>query len=192
MGSCSATNALSPGVYRITVKVQDSDGTLAGTASTEVIVYDPSSGFVTGGGWINSPAGAMPSNPTATGKANFGFVSKYQKGATVPTGETAFQFQVGNLDFHSNAYSVLVISGSMAQYRGTGTINGVGTYNFILTARDGDMNGGTTPDGFRMKITDSSGAVVYDNKAGTTNDMTSGNTQNIAGGTLRSTASETR
>jgi hypothetical protein len=53
------------------------------------VIYDPNGGFVTSGGWI------------MTGKANFGFVSKYQKGTTIPTGETEFNFQVGNLNFHS-------------------------------------------------------------------------------------------
>lgn len=191
-GTCSASNNLSPGVYLITVNVQESDnpGGPIGTATTEIVVYDPTSGFVTGGGWINSPAGAMPANPSLTGKANFGFVSKYQKGASVPTGETEFQFQVGNLDFHSGTYTVLTISGNQAQYRGSGTINGANDssgnpYKFILTAKDGNMQGwkGTiTPDGFRMKITDSSGTVIYDNLLGATDDL--GNTQTIAGGSI--------
>jgi hypothetical protein len=156
----------------------------------EIVVYDPSSGFVTGGGWITSPAGAYVANPSLTGTASFGFVSKYQKGATVPTGETEFQFQVGNLDFHSNTYTVLTISGSQAQFRGSGTINGKNdaagnAYKFILTARDGDLAGGkgtSTPDGLRMKVTDSSGNVVYDNLQGATDAL--GNTQPIAGGSI--------
>ena len=58
------------------------------------------------------------------GKANFGFVSKYQKGAKVPTGETEFQFKAGDLNFHSTAYEWLVIAGAKAQYKGIGTVNG--------------------------------------------------------------------
>ncbi len=54
------------------------------------VVYDPIGGFVTGGGYIMSPAGAYVQDPAATGKANFGFVSKYKKGATVPSGSTEF------------------------------------------------------------------------------------------------------
>jgi hypothetical protein len=187
-GTCSGSNNLYPGVYLIMVKVQNNRDALTGTASTEIVVYDPSAGFVTGGGWINSPSGAMPANPGPTGTANFGFVSAYKKGATVPTGETEFQFQVGNLDFHSNTYTVLVVSGNQAQYRGSGTINGANDssgnpYQFILTAKDGDMNGGTNPDGFRMKITNSSGTVIYDNLVGATDDL--GNTQILAGGDIK-------
>ena len=43
-------------------------------------------GFVTGGGWIDSRPGAYRPEPELYGKATFGFVSKYKKGATTPTG----------------------------------------------------------------------------------------------------------
>ncbi len=68
------------------------------------VVYDPSAGCVTGGGWISSPAGAYTPNPTLTGKASFGFVSKYQKGAQIPTGETEFNYQIAGFNFHSTNY----------------------------------------------------------------------------------------
>jgi hypothetical protein len=122
-----------------------------------VVAYDPNGGFVTGGGWINSPAGAYVSNPALAGKANFGFVSKYQKGSNVPTGETEFQFKVASLNFQSTSYDWLVVNGKKAQYKGTGTINGVGSYRFMLTAID------DTQDKFRMRIWDDSG-LVYDNQ----------------------------
>jgi hypothetical protein len=80
-----------------------------------VAIYDANNGFVTGGGWINSPAGAYVANPALTGKANFGFVSKYQKGATVPTGNTEFDFKAGNLNFHSTSYEWLTIAGARAR-----------------------------------------------------------------------------
>jgi hypothetical protein len=135
-----------------------------------LVVYDPSAGFVTGGGWINSPAGAYAANSELTGKANFGFVSKYQKGAKVPTGQTQFVFFMAGLDFHSTSYEWLVVAGSKAQYKGTGTINGAGTYGFILFATDGQYKGGTGPDSFRIKIWDKSDPlepVIYDNEVET-------------------------
>jgi len=132
-----------------------------------IVVYDPSAGFVTGGGWINSPVGAFPANPSLVGKANVGFVSKYKKGATIPTGETEFQFKVANLNFHSTSYNWLVISGAKAQYKGSGTINGTGDYGFLLSAVDGQVSGGGGKDKFRIKITDkSTGSIVYDNQLG--------------------------
>ncbi len=116
------------------------------TAPAYVVIYDPSAGFVTGGGWVSSPAGASVEFPTAVGKALFGFVSKYQKGE----------------DYHSRAHrpdsvpvprrcdststaprmigwSSLVPGPSS---RATGTINGSGDYGFILTAIDGAVAGG--------------------------------------------------
>lgn len=122
-------------------------------------------GFVTGGGWITSPAGAYTPNLSLTGKANFGFVSKYQKGASVPTGQTEFQFKVANFNFQSTSYDWLVIAGARAQYKGTGTINGAGSYSFLLTAIDGQISGGGGSDKFRIKIWDA-GGVVYDNQMG--------------------------
>jgi hypothetical protein len=71
------------------------------------------------------------------GRATLGIVSKYQKGATVPTGKTEFQFNAANLNFHSDNYDWLVVSGSRAQYKGTGSINDSGSYKFLLTAIDG-------------------------------------------------------
>ncbi|HEX6292918.1 MAG TPA: PKD domain-containing protein [Herpetosiphonaceae bacterium] len=174
-GSGTANTSYSfatPGVYRVKLTVTDDDNgtgeaTTVGGLEAMVVIYDPNGGFVTGGGWINSPRGAYVANPDLEGRANFGFVSKYQKGATTPTGETEFQFKAGDLNFHSSAYEWLVIAGARAQYKGTGTINGTGSYGFMLTAIDGQVNGGGGVDKFRMKIWDkTSGAVVYDNQLG--------------------------
>src|SRR5205823_5737072 len=132
-----------------------------------VVVYDPSAGFVTGGGWIASPAGAYAADPTLTGKANFGFVSKYKKGASTPEVETEFQFQAGSLSFHSSSYEWLVISGARAQFKGSGTINDAGSYGFLLSSIDGDINGGGGKDKFRMKIINkTTNAIVYDSQMG--------------------------
>ena len=160
------------------VTVIDGCGNSAYQVFQFVVIYDPSAGFVTGGGWINSGAGAYVANPGLTGKANFGFVSKYAKGANVPTGETEFQFQVGNLNFHSTVYEWLVIAGTKAQYKGSGTINGTGNYGFLLTATDG------TPDKFRIKIVDKTTSLsVYDNAPSSDDINTSAQTA-IGGGSI--------
>ena len=156
----------SAGVYieTLTLTVTDNNGGSGqSTVQQYVVVYDPSAGFVTGGGWINSPEGAYTANPDLIGKANFGFTSKYQKGANTPTGNTEFDFHFANLKFHSNSYDWLVVAGTKAQYKGTGTINGVGNYKFMLTAEDG---GKTGQDTFRIKIWDTTtDLVIYDNGA---------------------------
>jgi hypothetical protein len=126
------------GVHDICFRGTDAAGnTSAGEECLFLAVYDPDSGFVTGGGWITSPAGACQfgsCTDATTGKANFGFVSKYKKGANTPTGQTEFQFKAGDLNFHSSTYEWLVVAGHRAQYKGTGTINGSGNFGFMLTA----------------------------------------------------------
>lgn len=156
-----------PGVYQITLSI--SDGHHAATTVFQyVVVYDPSGGFVTGGGWINSPAGAYVPNPTITSKAHFGFVAKYEKGAVVPSGSTEFQFKAADFKFASTSYDWLVVSGAKARFRGAGTINGISGYEFELTAWDGQAGSGSDVDKFRIKIWSQNQGigVVYDNMLG--------------------------
>ena len=163
-GSVSGNHKYSAvGVYTITLTVTDNGGESCESVYEYVVVYDPEGGFVTGGGWIDSSEGAYPADPTLTGKATFGFVSKYKKGATVPTGNTEFQFKAGDLNFHSDNYDWLVVTqgGANAQFKGSGTINGTGDYRFMIWAGDDDT------DTFRIRIweEDEEGneTVRYDN-----------------------------
>ncbi len=164
------------GVYTACLTVND--GSLdSEPACTLAVVYDPSAGFVTGGGWIDSPTGAYKVDESLMGKATFGFVSKYQKGTTVPTGTTAFQFELAGLAFSSTSYEWLVVNkaGMNAQFKGSGLINGVldpngNAYRFMLWAGDG------YPDTFRIRIwwEDTAGEHdVYDN--GSTQAIGAGN-----------------
>jgi hypothetical protein len=156
-------------VYRVRVKVtRDADGAFGTSVYQQyVVIYDPSAGFVTGGGWIDSPIGAYLYNSDLIGKANFGFSAKYQRGANVPEGETQFSFKASGLNFKSDAYDWLVVSGAKGKFKGVGRINGSGNYGFMLSAIDGQLNGGGGVDKFRIKIWDiSSGVVVYDNQRG--------------------------
>lgn len=132
----------SSGVYTIATTVTDDDGGTAIEAFQYAVVYDPNGGFVTGGGWINSPAGAFSPDPAATGKANFGFVSRYQQGAQVPSGETQFRMQAAGLTFHSTEYEWLVVAGARAQFKGVGQLNGTSGFGFMLTAIDSSLPGG--------------------------------------------------
>ncbi len=194
--NCSYTYP-ADGVYTIDLSAVDEQGNGVNGPSNPyayqyAVVYNPNAGFVTGGGWINSPAGACTGflsscTPDLAGKANFGFVSRYQKGASLPTGDTQFQFQAGSLNFHSSTYQWLVVAGGMAQYKGSqGTINGSGNYGFLLTACDAEVTGtcaGAGSDTFRIKIwDDATGSVVYDNMLGQTDTATP--TTAIGGGAI--------
>lgn len=150
-----------------------------------IVIYDPSDGFVTGGGWIDSPEGAYLAEPSLTGTANFGFVAKYKKGKTVPEGNTEFQFQAGNLNFHSEDFEWLIIAGPKAMFKGVGTINGSGFYGFQVSAIDANLTPSTDVDLFRIRIWDKNNndALVYDNKVGE-DDPNADPTTEITGGSI--------
>jgi hypothetical protein len=146
------------GVYDVAMTVTDDDGG-AETKSVQVVVFDPSAGFVTAGGWINSPAEAYAMDPSLTGKATLGIVAKFIKDSPVPEGSTRFDFHAGTFNFFGDSYDFLVINaaGTLAQFRGTGTVNGSGQYQFMVWMTDGAV------DTFRMKVWNAStGDVIYD------------------------------
>jgi hypothetical protein len=178
--TCTATRALGAGVYTISVSVDDGDGGV-GTAQLQVIVYDPTAGFVTGGGWIASPAGAVAANPIAVGRANFGFELRYAKGSTVPSGQTEFGFKAGSIDFYSTGYDWLVVVGPKAQFRCSGTVNGASGYFCLVTVVDGKASGGASA--FRIKIWNAAG-VVYDNVPGAPDDLDRAAPQAVGGGSV--------
>jgi DNA/RNA endonuclease G (NUC1) len=185
-GACTATHTYAAaGVYAVSISLSDDD---TGNATAEfdyVVVYDQSAGFVTGGGWINSPAGAYLADPTLTGKATFGFNSKYLKGQSTPSGNTQFQLHEAKFDFSSTSLDWLVVAGAKAQYKGTGTVNGTGQFGFLVTATDGDVAGGGGVDKFRIKIWDKvTGNTVYDNALGSSTDIDSANPQQLGGGSI--------
>lgn len=181
-GSVSKSHSYTAaGIYTVVLTVTDDD-TGADTETFEyVVVYDPSAGFVTGGGWIDSPLGAYIADPSLGGKATLGFVSKYLRGANVPTGNTQFQFHAAGMNFSSSSYEWLVVQGTnRATYKGEGTINGSGQFGFLLAAYDG----GTSGDKFRIKIWDkATGDIVYDNNMGAGDDDAP--TTSIGGGSIQ-------
>ena len=66
---------------------------------------------------------------------------------------------------------------------GVGEINGTGSYGFLITAIDGQINGGGGVDKLRVKIWErASGRIVYDNQLGATDDANP--TTRIQGGAI--------
>jgi hypothetical protein len=181
--TCNAVQMLAAGVY--TVRVAVDDGTATSNATVQIVVYDPTAGFITGAGTILSPPGALRADRAVSGIASFGFVSKYKKGTTVPSGETEFQLKFASFRFHSVTYQWLVVAGAKAQYKGTGEVNGAAGYGFLLTAEDGDAKNGGGVDRFRLKVWEqATGALVYDNVLGAPDDIDSASPQAIASGSI--------
>lgn len=174
-----------PNVYAVNLVAGDgcSESSLA-----YMPIYDPDGGFVTGGGWINSPVQADVQYMKVGGKANFGFNAKYKKGKNEVNevdGNTTFHLNAGNLDFKSSSHTAmsLVISKHKATYTGEGTINGMSGYAFRVIAVDGDIKGKGEPDQFRIKIWEKgSGKVVYDNQYGIAENADPSGDNTILGG----------
>ncbi|AOW10017.1 MBG domain-containing protein [Flavobacterium gilvum] len=163
IATCTVTGGLPTEVYLVRAVPENN----CQSSTAYLAVYDPNGGFVTGGGWINSPAGAYVADKYLTGKANFGFNAKYKKGNNEVDGNTEFQFQTGNLNFKSSSHDdmSLVIAGAQAIYKGKGTINGIAGYSFMVSVVDGDKKSTSVLDKFRIKIWNT-GGVVYDNQIG--------------------------
>ena len=139
-------SGLVPGVYTIGVRARDGSGAWSAAATALLVVYDPSGGFVTGGGWIvpggpgSDPGDVLP-GLDGVSRANFGFNVKYQKGSsTVPGGALQFHYNAGRLHLKSTAFDWLVVTNtSWAKFQGLATIDGAGgaLYPFRVEARDG-------------------------------------------------------
>jgi hypothetical protein len=81
----------------------------------------------------------------------------------VPTGHGEFHFSAANLDFSATGFTWLVVTDRDAEafFEGTGTVNGISGYEFLVSVVDG------SPDRARIKVWETvSGTVVYDNEAG--------------------------
>ena len=162
----------SAGVYKLQMNVTDQTG-VTSYANTNndldaiVVIYDPNGGNTYGGGYFESPAGALRSNPSAIGKASFGFAMNYFKNSTNPKGETQFEFKVGDFEFNALNFDYLVINNAMSQFKGTGKIiGGQSGIGFTMTVVDGQLDGSGI-DKIRMKIYNkNTGAIFYDNQPG--------------------------
>jgi hypothetical protein len=163
----TSLSGVAVGIYQVQAAVTGSYFN-SPAVSAMLVVWIAGTQSVTGSADINTPAGSYPANPSAAGDAKFGFNAQYSNSSsTNPSGQTQFQFQAGNLNFHSSGYDWLVISGAFGIYQGYGTINNSGNYGFRISILDGSITTPTGPDTFRMKIWDmASGTVIYDNMMG--------------------------
>jgi len=175
-GVCSFS---SPGVYSVELTVRDDDGgSDTKLATGQVVVYDAAGGWVTGGGWVASPAGSNALVPSAAGKLTFAFTARYLTGSSAPSGSAELKLNVGGMEFRSTKLDWLVAGGAGAQLRGRGTVNGVGDFAFAVIAVDGQST-----DAVRVRIWNrASGTVVYDNRPG--EPLEDGRVTTLGGGSI--------
>jgi len=155
------------GVYSVRVETTDIAGHRQVSDLLFLAVYDPTAGFVTGGGWF-IPEDASRIGISSGGKANLGFEVKYDNNNAIPQGNLTLHNSQDSLEFKSTAMEWLVVSGSSADFQGQATLNGSGTYTFRVHIADGE------PDRFEIRIWASDG--TFDNpKYRASNTLSRGN-----------------
>ena len=143
-----------PGIYTVAATITDRCGNEA-TESIVVVVYDPTAGFTTGGGWFIPDAESFIDGINVTdtvSKANFGFVVKYKKGMSNPDGNLEFRYKAGDIDLKSTDMDWMVVqSATKVRFKGLATINnGPDLHSFKVTAEDNGEPGDN--DTFQIEI----------------------------------------
>jgi len=152
------------GMYEVTLTVTDQRGASgSATAIPGFVVYNPLAGSITGSGLLNGPLFAIALAAAPAGRLKFRIDANYVGKRTVPRGEAVFQFPATHRIFHSTGLDWLVVSGGTAWYQGSGTINGSGSYGFLVSAKSGGSGTGK----IRIRIWhEGTGVVVYDTQPG--------------------------
>ena len=151
-------SGMAVGIHTVGVRSLDAAGNWSVAATSLLVVYDPAGGFATGGGWLvpggaTSDSGDLLPRLDGTSKANFGFVVRYENGAsTVPSGSFEFHYKVGQFDLSSAGYDWLVVTNSQwAHFNGSVTLNGgSAVYPISVSVRDSNKTG--TPDRLVLKV----------------------------------------
>jgi hypothetical protein len=189
----------STGIYRLQMNVTDQNKVTSYANTNEdqeeiIVIYDPNGGYTYGGGNFASPKGALLSNPSATGKVTYGFTVNYYKGATMPKGETHFNFNIGGFQYDALNFDYLSVAGYKAVFKGSGKIiGGQSGVNFIMYVIDGALDGSGV-DKVRLKIYNkNTNQVYYDNEPGKSDaanptTVVGSNSSVVIGGTIATPA----
>jgi probable HAF family extracellular repeat protein len=128
-GNASASHSFAaPGIYTVTATVVDRKGA-SQAVSRQVVVTGASGGAVAGTGAVLSPRGALGKAPSYAGKANFSLIAPL----TASAGTAALQFDLPGLNFRSQDLRLLGRQGAQHVFVGSGTVRGVGGYQFRLS-----------------------------------------------------------
>jgi hypothetical protein len=147
--ACVTLNNVPVNVYDVTLTINGNF--YQGTGSTVLTVYDPSLGFVAGGGSIIHNGY----------RANVGVNIKYLKNGNAQGSLLYIEHRpTGDVVVKSNAISTMAIVGNEAMPTGKATINGVGNNSFIARIIDNGDPG--LNDQFGLRVTNPSGIILID------------------------------
>jgi len=145
--ACVTLSNVPVNVYNVGVSVGGSYYT--GSNSAVLAVYDPSLGFVTGGGTI------LHDGVTAC----FGFNVRYQGNGNAQGSLLYIELRpTGVVKLKSNAMQSLSIVGNTGVFIGKATLNDVGNHTFRVTVVDNGEPGRN--DQFGLRVTAPGGAII--------------------------------
>ncbi|MEZ5285047.1 MAG: ExeM/NucH family extracellular endonuclease [Vicinamibacterales bacterium] len=119
------------------------------------------SGLLVAAGLLQSPAGALPSDPGTAGRVLFELAGRYRTRTTRLDAVTTVVFAAGRFRFFSRTADWLTVTDTQAILQGRGDVNGTSGYSYRATVVDGGP-GGTNL--VRIQVWhEATGALVYDN-----------------------------
>ena len=147
--ACVTLNNVPVNVYDVTLTINGNF--YQGTGSTVLTVYDPSLGFVTGGGQLIHNGF----------KASIGVNIKYLKSEKAQGALLYIEHRpTGDVVVKSNAIGTMAIVANEALPTGKATVNGGGNHSFIARIIDNGEPG--FADRFGLRVTDSGGNILID------------------------------
>ncbi len=147
--ACVTLNNVPVNVYDVMLTINGSF--YQGSGNTVLAVYDPSLGFVAGGGHLIHNGF----------KASVGVNIKYLKNGNAQGSLLYIEHRPsGDVVVKSNAIGTMAIVGNEAVPTGKANVNGVGNYGFIARVLDNSESGFN--DQFGLRVTDPGGNIVVD------------------------------
>ena len=147
--ACVTLNNVPVNVYDVTLTINGNF--YQGTGSTVLTVYDPSLGFVTGGGQLIHNGF----------KASVGVNIKYLKNGNAQGSLLYIEHRpTGDVMVKSNSIGTMAIVGNEAMPTGKAAVNGVGNHSFIARIIDNGEPGST--DRFGLRVTGPIGNILVD------------------------------
>ncbi|MFN2405581.1 MAG: S8 family serine peptidase [Pyrinomonadaceae bacterium] len=147
--ACVTLNNVPVNVYDVSLTINGNF--YQGTGNTVLVVYDPSLGFVAGGGQLIHNGF----------KASVGVNIKYLKNGNAQGSLLFIEHRpTGNVVVKSNAVTSMAIVGNEAIPTGKATVNGIGNHSFIARVIDNGELG--TTDRFGLRVTSPTGTILVD------------------------------